>query len=264
MDRHSAVRAFEDYSGRYDAGDIMIKLKIEHTYRVADIAERIAKSIRADVDFAWFCGLLHDIARFEQWKTYGTFKDASSVDHAELGADLLFGKEDLISIFPDTETSVHDWRKVCEAAVRYHNRLNLPDGLDEQTKLYCDIIRDADKIDILRVMTEPPYDERNEKLKVMTTPASDEVMRCVREHRCVPRNAISNIFESRIGQCCMGFELVFPESIVIVREQGYLLSLLDLDIPDARLKEQLNTLRGELYATWESKASYISQEKTNG
>ena len=100
MNKKAAVEAFREYSALYDTDDIKIKLKVDHTYRVSDIASRIGMSVGADGDFSWFLGLLHDIGRFEQLTQYGTFKDADSVDHAELGADILF-KDGLIESFPN-------------------------------------------------------------------------------------------------------------------------------------------------------------------
>ncbi|MCR5404204.1 MAG: HDOD domain-containing protein [Butyrivibrio sp.] len=61
MDRQKAIQAFENYTSHYDTTDIKIKLKIDHTYHVADIAERIGESIGADKTFCWFLGLLHHI-----------------------------------------------------------------------------------------------------------------------------------------------------------------------------------------------------------
>jgi len=34
-------------------------------------------------------GLLHDYGRFIQWKKYKTFTDIDSIDHADLGVNLL-------------------------------------------------------------------------------------------------------------------------------------------------------------------------------
>ena len=114
-----------------------------HTFRVAYIADRIAVSLKADRDFAWLFGLLHDIARFEQQTRYGTFKDAKSVEHAEFGADLLFKGDRLIDTFPKY-TGIHDWESVAETAIRLHNKLNSPDGLDKTTKPFGSFIRRAD------------------------------------------------------------------------------------------------------------------------
>ena len=285
MDRKKAMAAIKTYTERFDTADINIKLKIDHTYRVAGIAERIARSLELDelgVDFCWLLGLLHDIGRFEQLTRYGTFKDAESVDHAELGADILFSAsagangtagaigtvgEPLINTFIDPsdwlDPEIPDfggWDEMagmCETAIRFHNKLALPDDLDSATLMYSNVLRDADKADIFRVLTEPPYDKRNERIiqcsqeSITATPARDDVMRCVREHRCVPKTFERTDFESLISQCCMAFELVYPASREIVSSQGYLEKLMSLDVADERMAEQLATLRSEMKDAWE-------------
>ena len=271
MNKKVAVEAFREYSALYDTDDIKIKLKIDHTYRVSDIASRIGTSVGADGDFSWFLGLLHDIGRFEQLTQYGTFKDADSVDHAELGADILF-KDGLIENFPTTffskmrldgldepdERDGLDARRIAETAIRLHNKLTLPDGLDEKTLLYCKILRDADKADIFRVLTEPPYDERNERIVSdsifgAVEAAREDVMNCVHEHRCVPRRSDFTHFEALISQCCMGFELEFPESVRIVKKQGYLEKLMSLPVENAAMRGQLDVLGTEMERAWENK-----------
>ena len=254
MNKQAALEVFREYASLYDTDDIKIKLKIDHTYRVADIAERIGDSVGADSDFSWFLGLLHDIGRFEQLTQYGTFKDADSVDHAELGADILF-KDGLIHNFPNLSyTDGLENARIAETAIRLHNKLELPRNLDSETLLYCKILRDADKADIFRVLTEPPYDERNQRIVENSAdmgPARDDVMQCVHEHRCVPRRSDFTPFEALISQCCMAFELEFPESVKIVREQGYLWQLMNLDVRSVGMSEQLEILRTEMERAWE-------------
>jgi len=48
-----------------------------------------------------------------------------------------------------------------------------------------------------------------------------------------------------------GFELEFPESVKIVREQGYLWQLMNLDVMNAGMSGQLKTLRVEMERAWE-------------
>ena len=268
--RQRAMAAFKAYTERFDTADINIKLKIDHTYRVAGIAERIARTLKLDelgVDFCWLLGLLHDIGRFEQLTRYGTFKDAESIDHAEIGADILFKgideSDSLINTFIDPDEWVEgdtDWDEMagmCETAIRLHNKLVLPDDLDTATLMYSNVLRDADKTDIFRVLTEPPYDERNERIiqcsqeSRTATPARADVMRCVREHRCVPKTFERTDFESLISQCCMGFELAYDASRGIVAGQGYLDRLMNLSVVDERMAEQLATLRIEMKDAWE-------------
>ena len=99
--KESIRKIFKSYVSAYDISDKRIALKVEHTYKVADIAEEIADSIselsKEDVSLCWLIGMLHDIGRFEQMKRFGTFLDSESVDHAELGADIIF--KDNLPIF---------------------------------------------------------------------------------------------------------------------------------------------------------------------
>ncbi|HAG70475.1 MAG TPA: metal-dependent phosphohydrolase [Lachnospiraceae bacterium] len=255
MNKERALSAFREYTDRFDTDDIRIRLKISHTYRVADIAERVGEYAGADPAFSWLLGLLHDIGRFEQLKQYGTFLDQRSVDHAELGADILFG-QGYIESFPDVP-GIDGWRTVAETAVRIHNKLKIPEGLDAETELYCKVLRDADKADIMRVLTEPPYDERNARIikgsaDGSLSPASEEVMDCVRDHRCVPKDIMRTEFEALIGQACMAFELCYEISRSIVYEQGYLDRLLSLEVKDGRMAAQLGVLREEIMKTLKS------------
>lgn len=260
IDRRRAEAEFDAYTSRYDLENSMIWHKVDHTRRVAGNCERIAMSLDMDgdgVSFAWFLGLLHDIGRFEQVRRYGTFVDSVSVDHAEFGADLLF-RENLIERFP-VEGLPEKRLRLLETAIRLHNKLELPGELDKQTRRFCEIIRDADKVDIFRVVAELPFEQRigtSKGLIVDGDEASDAVMDCVFRHRCVPRAIRKTRFEGRISHCCMAFELVFPESRRLVREQGFLNRLLaEYDAAGERLwtgkeRAQLRVLRNEIEAAW--------------
>lgn len=263
IDRKSAEAAFHAYTAGYDPGSSMILHKIRHTLRVAGNCERIAAGTGMcgdDVAFAWFLGLLHDIGRFEQVRRYGTFVDSVSVDHAEFGADLLF-RDGLIGQFPAESLSAEDLN-ILETAIRLHNKLTLPDSLDERTQRFCEIIRDADKADIFRVVAEIPFEERAGSSKGLLREeegASEAVMGCVLQHRCVPRGARKTRFDVHVAHCCLVFELVFPESRKIVREQGFLDRLLAENDADGnplwsgRELEQLRVIRRETDAFLEQR-----------
>ena len=254
IDKRRAEAAFHAYTSQYDLSNRMISHKVEHTLRVAGNCERIALSLCLngdDMTFAWFLGLLHDIGRFEQVRRYGTFIDSVSVDHAEFGADLLF-RENLIDTFL-TEQMPEEWMSLLETAIRQHNKLTLPEDLDERTRRFCDLIRDADKADIFRVVAELPFEERigtSKRLFQEGEEASEAVMNCVREHRCIPRALRKTRFEGSISHCCLAFELVFPETRRIVREQGYLNRLLSACGTSEKEREQLRIVRREIEAAF--------------
>ena len=236
--------------------DILIRHKAEHTFRVAELSDRFAKAegmAAEDTDLAWLLGLLHDIGRFEQARRFGTFVDSQSVDHAELSADILF-REGLMDRFPAAGLP-GDWRTIAETAVRLHNKLALPETLDPRTRRFTEILRDADKTDIFRVIAGIPFEDRVGSSRASfreTGEASPEVMTCVLEHRCVPSALRHSRFEGHVSHCCMAFELVTEAARRTVKEEGWLRALLaetdagGKQIWTDRETEQLGILRREL------------------
>lgn len=234
VDKNGIMRAFDGYVSGYNAADPKIKLKIDHTYRVAALCRQIADGL-ADPDLAWLCGMLHDIGRFEQVRRWGTFVDAASVDHAALGADLLF-EEGLLARFPLDLTA--EARRILETAIRCHSAYRLPEGLSEPETTYCHILRDADKIDIFRVNCETPaeeiYNVSTQELK--NSAVSEDVKECFRNRTAVLRSLKKTAIDYPVAHLCLVFELVYPVSRLIAREQGYVEKMLafESENPDTR------------------------------
>ena len=251
LDREQGRSVFSDYTDGYDSSDIKIKLKVDHTYRVAEFSDRIARSLtqeELEIDIAWLLGMFHDIGRFEQIKQYGTFVDRLSVDHAELGADILF-REGLIGRFLDDAVYAAD-RELIETAVRLHNKFRLPDELDDRSRMFCQILRDADKIDILHVQVEIPFEEIHPSSaeELYLSPVSDLLMEGVYEHRCISRDIMveRTAAESYMSHCMLAFELVYDESRKIAAEQGDLAALLTFESKNEDTKRKFAVLKQEL------------------
>lgn len=134
-----------------------IELKEIHTLKVANHAANIAKSLNLseeEVDIAEIIGLFHDIGRFEQFRKYKTFRDALSENHALLGIKIL--KENNILKTLDDST-----KELIIKAISLHNTKELSDNLPDGEALFCKIIRDADKLDIFRVVIEYEKERQN-------------------------------------------------------------------------------------------------------
>ena len=259
INRKNVINAFAEYVRNYDPSDEKIKLKIDHTYRVAGLCQRIAESLglsEPDVDIAWLLGMLHDIGRFEQIRRFGTFNDAQSVDHAEFGADLLF-KEGLIRKFAEgyyeecelaepenqedeqiIKNNEHHNKDtgLLEMAIRQHNKYRVKEDLTERQRMFCDILRDADKVDIFKVNADIPmeiiYDVTTEELKngVITKEVLESFYKKETVLKSVRRSAVDHI----VGHISLLFELVYKESYRQAKEQGYVYKLLDFksDVPE--------------------------------
>lgn len=235
MNRTYIEKIFNDYTSAYDAEDPKIRLKIDHTYRVAYLCEIIAKDIGLSdrqVDLAWLMGILHDVGRFEQIRQFNTFSDADSVDHANFGADLLFIDKLLDKFISRQNNEINDTEiKLLETAIRNHSSYRLPECLTEEEVMYCNILRDADKIDIFKVNFDIPlediYNVTTEQL--VTEFVSEEVKKCFDEGHAVLRNIRKTAVDHLVGHICLMFELVYPISLQITREQGYLNRLLQFE-----------------------------------
>ena len=230
MNRTRIKQTFADYTNKYNASDPKIRLKIDHTYRVAALAERIARTVTdipIDRDLAWTMGMFHDIGRFEQVKRYGTFVDSESIDHAELGITILF-EEGLLTQFGDFT----------------------PD-LSEMEKTYCQILRDADKIDIFRVNCDTPlediYNVSTAELKQAAV--SDLVKKCFMEKHTVLRSLKHTPVDNLVGHVCLVFELVYPISIQIAKEQGYVDKLMRFASDNPDTNAWLSHMRKHLWSS---------------
>ena len=145
---------FDDYvAGFYGDDEFVnanIKLKEDHSKRTCEEMAYLAKQLGLEPNqkrLLEAIALLHDVGRFEQFVKYRTYNDPRSVNHCLLGLDVL----NRTKLFEDLET---DQRQLIEKAIEYHGRRELPKDLDGQCLLFCKLLRDADKLDILYVVTE--------------------------------------------------------------------------------------------------------------
>lgn len=232
IDRHRVRGAFRAYTAHYDMDNPRIALKADHTYRVAALAEDIARSLRLgphEVDLAWLCGMLHDVGRFEQVRRYDTFVDSRSVSHAALGVEVLFegaagpaGGGIRAYVDPSADDGA------IRAAVGLHSALALPEGLDDRTRRLCDIVRDADKIDILRVNHDSPVEDIYPfgERELEASPVSPAVVDTFYRHETVPLAIRRHPADMLVGHICFVWGLVFPRSVELMARQGYLWDLL--------------------------------------
>lgn len=154
IDLEKIDKVFKEYVSNFDLNDIAIKRKYDHTLRVKNNCQKLALSLNLneeDTKLLILIGYLHDIGRFLQRKRYHSYIDSKTVDHADLGVNILF-KDNLIRNFIDN----NGYDNIIYKAVKYHNKLDLNYDLTSKEKLFCKAIRDADKLDIFHIAT---YDD---------------------------------------------------------------------------------------------------------
>ena len=276
VDRERVKDRFASYCAHYDIEDTKVRLKVEHTYRVAELAEKIARSLdldEGDVDIAWLSGMLHDIGRFEQLRRFNTFFDSKSINHAHLSADLLFNSElsedvhkDSISDEQDSNPiSIRDFidddsqDMVIEKAIRLHNIFILPSDLTDRELLFCNLLRDADKVDILKVNCDIPREEIYDKptAEIVKESISPLVYEDAVNLRNVDRKNVVTVVDSLVTQISFVYGLVFPESYRLTVEQGYLGKLLDFQSENQETRKQMAVIKDTVTKYIEEKCGSI-------
>ncbi len=130
----------------YDFKNKQIKYKFEHTHRVVDYAEHIARDLDLDEEnifIAKLIALLHDFGRFEQLTVYNSLEDIHTMDHGDYAAKILF-EDDLIKKFYDDP----QYNSILKEGILNHNKYEIETKrLTEQQLMHAKIIRDADKTD---------------------------------------------------------------------------------------------------------------------
>lgn len=243
IDREKAKKVFSDYVENYDSTNPKIKLKIEHTYRVTELCEKIAQSLgfnNEDVDIAWLMGLLHDIGRFEQLRRYGTLNDAESINHAKLGVEILF-KDGKIRDFIEDDSE----DELIKNAIDCHNAYRIPEDFSIRTEQFSNILRDADKVDIFKVHVLVPLEDiyNVSKKDIYNSSITKEVLDNFMKKDTVLRSLKKTPVDNVVGNISLIFGLVFDESIKIVSEQGNLEKFMQFKSENQEVNKQMDNIR---------------------
>ncbi len=201
-----------------------INLKVSHTKRVCTQITKISRMLGLSDDesaLAEIIALLHDIGRFEQISRYKTYNDSISEDHAELGIRILL-EHDILGRF---ENSIRD---LILCSIKNHNKKSLPDDESERCLFFTKLLRDADKLDILKVVTGY-YLGKNRRengmvvLNLPDTPGiSTEVYNALKNKETVDIRLVRNLNDFKLLQAGWIFDINFKPTLAIIRENRYL------------------------------------------
>ena len=199
-------------------------LKAEHTRRVCEAVRDIGGSLdlsKKDLCLAEVSGLLRDIGRFAQYSRYRTFADDRSENHALLGVKVIKANRFLEGLDPVAAD-------IIVRTVAYHNRAALPAGEDERCLFFLKLLRDADKVDIWRVVTQYYQNAgngRNRSIE-LDLPDLDRVSPVVYEGlmngQPVQRADLQTLNDFKLLQIAWIYDVNFPRTFQIVREKRYL------------------------------------------
>lgn len=215
-----------------NTSELLIK-KYIHTFRVINNAKEIC--LRENLDNtiskqAEIAALFHDIGRFTQAIEFGHFRDNLSFDHAEKSADIFLDfKSILLQHLTETELFT------IEQSIRYHNKLCLPSGISKEIETVCNVLRDADKINILSI---------NLKSDFITFDGKDKKIDCINpiclndfyNHQVIKSADIKSHLDNNIKLLSWIYDFNYKTSLNMYLEEGFIdiitdtSNITDLDI----------------------------------
>ncbi len=196
-----------------------VRLKEEHTARVCDRMAELSTALRLTTEqrtLAESVALFHDVGRFQQYTQYRTFNDFRSEDHACLGVRIL-RQAGVLSDLPQSQ------QELVQKAVRYHNGRDVPADSVEAVNL-ARMIRDADKIDILAMITS-----EDELFRILPSPefggmaqVSPGTVEFILQGHVARFEHIRTAADQMLFRMSWLLDMNFAWTFQMVREKGYL------------------------------------------
>lgn len=221
---------FNKYFKRFDIKNSSILGKFHHSYRVMEYSKKIGESLNLneyDIRLCEIIGLFHDIGRFEQWTKYKTYKDYDSIDHAALACEIL-KKENMLENINDID------KNIILLAIKNHNKYEIEKIDDEKILLFCKIIRDADKLDIM-------FEQANTISKIEKSISLELLDEIYNKKSCSNKN-VKNDVDRIIRHLGFIMDLNFLYSINLLKEKCWFenkFNLLENYVEDKESVEKL-------------------------
>ncbi len=236
------------YMHSYDTDDPEVKqgidIKVIHTGKVTAIARELASYLglsQHDVQLAEIMGLFHDVGRFKQYTVYKTFNDAQSEDHANLGLSVLAELPLMKRLSPQDEALVR-------FAIKNHNKKAIEPTNDVRALFFAKLLRDADKLDIYRVLA--PYlapEMAEDAPKFITSDASqlvsEDFVRDFAEGKQADYNRLRTHGDRKLVRLMWVYDINFAWTLREIVKRGYV-DLIIKYLPDQPgLDEGIKRLR---------------------
>jgi putative nucleotidyltransferase with HDIG domain len=212
------------FTGLTDMQQQNFQIKKEHSFRVAEIARELAKALKLseeDIESLYIAGILHDIGRFRQLVEYNTFNDDKSVDHADYSVQIL-KEENILSSLDDSI------RELILQSIRLHNKFEIPAKLTGRDRLYINLLRDADKLDIMKVLTDYYTDKDREPNHILTwelpkgIQVSPDIVQDILAEKLVSKSKVRSEIDIKVLQMSWVYDLNFRPSFGILFKNRYL------------------------------------------
>ena len=231
-----AIEKFKEYISNYDMSIMEISFKYHHSFAVMDLMGELAFRLDFDkekLEIAKLIGLLHDIGRFEQFARYNTLSD-STTDHADESVIYLFDEGHIRDFIEDDK-----YDEIIKTAIKYHNKLEIPNDLKGDNLLFTKMIRDMDKVDIYKQMAV------NYNYKFDANEVTTELLEIFKQERLMPVEYVKTETDIVIKYLAFIFDINFNESYdILVSSDNFdlFLSTIEVDSNSEKLWKKIRQI----------------------
>lgn len=230
---------FDDYSSEFitrAANAHPHVTKKAHTARVVENMVFLGTSLQLSPQQMWVAkaaALLHDIGRFTQFETYGTFLDTASKNHGALGAGVI-REHRLLASWPIPE------KRQIIRSVALHNAYRLPREMDRDTLFLTRLLRDADKLDIFHVVIQKYLGADPLENGYLTHNLVDDglvskfLVGRILKKELIDNRQVRSVNDLKLLQISWVFDLNFKPAIRQVNDLGFIPLILST-LPDSDL-----------------------------
>ncbi|MFC1650815.1 HD domain-containing protein [Candidatus Latescibacterota bacterium] len=213
----------------------LINLKRVHSNKVAVNCREIAEDANLpsyDRLTAEMLGLFHDIGRFSQLVEFQTFSDSDSINHGEHGHEIV-RKSNVLSTVSDM-----DEQRILHG-IRYHNSRTIPENTGPGVRPFVELIRDADKLDIYRVISDTLRNKDFDKYPEITLhidfdgPVNPSALAQIRRQETVSYGNIKSLLDFRITQLSWIYDINYTFTFRQIIERGFLAEVTE-SLPDEK------------------------------
>ncbi|GET28276.1 HD domain-containing protein [Prolixibacter sp. SD074] len=179
-----------------------------------------------EMRMAEILALFHDIARFRDVSTSPYYPKLTETGHAEAGAELL-------SLLPPFKGLEAAKQEILQKVTIFHNKPELPKKENELVLYYLKLLRDADKLDALRMTAEfltfrdvrlDPADT----LHLSKSPAiSDNICKAIINDMVPKKEEIVTYNDYVLMQLSWVFELTYRKTYLMLNQRQYIKRLYD-------------------------------------
>lgn len=206
-----------------------LEMKRDHTLRVCDEIVSIGKALQLSshqLCVAQISGLVHDVGRFEQYSRFKTFVDRKTIDHGLFGVEIL--RKNGVLSFLD-----HQTRELVYGAVANHNKREISDTLPTEISFFTRLLRDADKVDILNVVTRhyASSSEKNSSIELGlpdTDSVSENVINDLLAGHIVKSTDLKSVNDLKLLNMGWIYDINFVATFQIIVKREYVKKLYDV------------------------------------